>query len=534
MIKALLKKQFAELYSAYFVNRKTGESRKKGAVIGYFILFAFLMLALGGMFFALAWQLAVPFKSAGLDWFYFAFMSLIAVALGVFGSVFNTYAGLYLAKDNEFMLSLPVKPSILLFTRMTGVYAMGLLYEALVMIPAVIAWIAFGSPSAVSVIFSVLLIFILGFVILALTCAIGFLVAVISSVLKNKSIITVFASLFFLAIYYFVYFKLNTFISNLATNGKQVAAAVKRWAYISYIFGKASTGDLLSMLIFTVFSAAVFAITYFILSKSFGKILTKSHAVKQKTDKKIETKQSGFKAALLKREFSHFLSSPTYMLNCGLGIVFMLAAAVFIAIKGSVLKEVLDEASAFLGLPEGWAAVAVALFVCLMNAMNDFTAPSVSLEGKSLWIVKSLPVSAADIFGAKQRMHIILAGVPTVILSAVSCAALGVNISTSVFVIVLCLVFAAFVSAAGLWLNLKMPNLNWTNETVPVKQSAPVFICLFGGWVLSVALAAAFFALRKTISTDTFLIAVMAAFALLTRIINNAIIKKGTRIFAEL
>ena len=37
-----------------------------------------------------------------------ALMGLLAVFLGAFGSVFNTYSGLYLAKDNDLLLSMPM------------------------------------------------------------------------------------------------------------------------------------------------------------------------------------------------------------------------------------------------------------------------------------------------------------------------------------------------------------------------------------------------------------------------------------------
>ena len=34
---------------------------------------------------------------------YFLIMGMIAIALGTFGSVFNTYSGLYLSKDNDLL-----------------------------------------------------------------------------------------------------------------------------------------------------------------------------------------------------------------------------------------------------------------------------------------------------------------------------------------------------------------------------------------------------------------------------------------------
>ncbi len=156
------------------------------------------------MFFFMSMGLFFALGEVGLESLYFCLVSVLAVALGVFGSVFNTYSSLYLARDNESLLAMPIPPIYIIASRLVSVYAMGLLYEALVIVPAVAVWLIFGSPSALSVVFSILLIPLLGFLILALTCVLGFVVAAISSHLKNKSIITVIISLVLLGGYYYL------------------------------------------------------------------------------------------------------------------------------------------------------------------------------------------------------------------------------------------------------------------------------------------------------------------------------------------
>ena len=67
-------------------------------------------------------------------------MGLLALFMGVFGSVFNTYASLYQAKDNDLLLSMPIPSGKILLVRLSGVYAMGLMYEVSVMIPTLVVW----------------------------------------------------------------------------------------------------------------------------------------------------------------------------------------------------------------------------------------------------------------------------------------------------------------------------------------------------------------------------------------------------------
>ncbi len=103
---------------------------------------AIMVGILGVMFTALANNLCGAFVPLGLDWMYFALLGLLAVFLGAFGSVFNTYSSLYLAKDNDLLLSLPIPLRVIISSRLVTVYLMGLMYSAVVIVPAVIVYSA--------------------------------------------------------------------------------------------------------------------------------------------------------------------------------------------------------------------------------------------------------------------------------------------------------------------------------------------------------------------------------------------------------
>ena len=138
MLKTLIKKQYMELFRSYFVNQKTGQPRSHGKVIGMFVLFGFLMVFSSAMFFLVAAGLGSSLLEMGLGWLYFTILGMLAVLFGTFGSVFNTYAGLYRAKDNDLLISMPIPPGRILFARVSGVYGLSLLYSALVWVPACI------------------------------------------------------------------------------------------------------------------------------------------------------------------------------------------------------------------------------------------------------------------------------------------------------------------------------------------------------------------------------------------------------------
>ena len=64
--------------------------------------------------------------------------------------------------------------------------------------------------------------------------------------------------------------------------------------------------------------------------------------------------------------------------------------------------------------------------------------------------------------------------------------------------------YAVLMAEIGLVLNLKIPNLHWTSEIIPLKQSAPVTIALLGGWLVIVALAGIYVLLRNVVSVTVF------------------------------
>ena len=87
-----------------------------------------------------------------MGWLYFAIMGLLAILLGAFGSVFNTYSGLYLAKDNDLLLSMPIPVRTIMAARLLGVYLMGLMYSGVVMLPAIIVYWVTAPPLTASIV----------------------------------------------------------------------------------------------------------------------------------------------------------------------------------------------------------------------------------------------------------------------------------------------------------------------------------------------------------------------------------------------
>ncbi|MBO5883369.1 MAG: hypothetical protein J6Q78_03060 [Clostridia bacterium] len=532
MTKALLKKQILEVFSWLYVNRKSGKRRQGSGLIGYVLLYVIVFGYLGVTFYFLADTMGDAFISMGFGWLYLTIFSLIAIVFGVLGSVFNTYASLYRGKDNDFLLSMPIPPSKILFARLCGVYAMGLMYELVVMIPAVIKYLTVARVGVLGVVFTILIPFVLSLFVLTLSCVLGYAVAFFSSKLKNKNFVMVGLALVFIVGYFFLYTKVVNYLMDIMTDPSNVAGKIKNVLFPFYHMGLAAEGKILSMGIFTGIFIALFAITWFVLAHNFMKLATTEKGEKKKEYKEKKAKAAGYGSALLRKEFKRFIGSPTYMLNCGIGCILTVIAAVALMIK----KDTVVEFTKLLAGAEGVMVLIGVAAICIIASTNYITAPSVSLEGKNIWLLQSLPVDAKDVLMAKLKLHLLLSGIPTLILSFAIIAVLGPSLMGSVLIVLSALIFVCLSAVWGLFLGLKMPNLKWTSEVVPIKQSMPVLLALFGGWAIVLAFGGVFYLLRDTLFEYPLLYLgfVDIVSAALSVVLFCWIRKKGAKIFAEL
>ena len=531
MLKILIKKQMMEIFRGYFYDTKTGKVRARGTTVAFIILFILLVGGLlGGIFTWLSNLLCGPFVAIDAGWLYFVFMGLTATFLGAFGSIFNTYASLYIAKDNDMLLSLPIPVHTIMAGRLCTVYLMGLIYSCVVTVPASIVYCATAGVTAKSVIGAIFTVFIVSVIVLMLSCVLGYLVATISRRLRSKSIITVLISILFIGAYYLLCIKSRTIITELTQNAAFYEEKVRTSAYPLYMLGKASEGNPAAILVVIAVTAALAAVIYICMSKSFIKTATASAVLAGPKNKRIKTASKSEGRALLTKEFRKFASSANYMLNCGLGILMLPLAGAVILIKGGWIMELLtsvyDET--------GFMMILFAAGVCMLSSMNDMAAASVSLEGRSIWIMQMLPVDTHRMLMAKAAVQILLSGAASLICCLCIIAVVKPGIYEAVIFILLVLVYVTASSFFGLVLNLKRPNLTWTSETAPVKQSMAVTVALFGGWLYTVISAVCFYLLREYISASAYMTILCAVTAGLCIAMYCWLKSRGTKIFESL
>ena len=501
MIRLLVKKQLWEIFRSYFYDAKKNKARSRLGTAAYILLFAVLMLGvIGGMFTFVVKSICGALAAAGMDWLYFTLMGLMAILLGTFGSVFNTYSGLYLARDNDLLLSMPIPVRAIMTARLLGVYLMGLMYSGVVILPAVIVYWFTVSAAPGAVAGGLILTLMISLLVLTLSCALGWVVAKISLKLKNRSFITVLVSLVFFGAYYFFYFKAQSMIQALVQHAAEYGAKIKSAAYPLYVFGQAGAGDGASMAILSAVTLAALALVWYLIARSFLQIATATGATEKRVYRERAAKKASPSAALLRKELGRFTSSPSYMLNTGLGVLLLTAAGVGLLIKGGALVAVLNEIFAEW---EGCTPLMLCAGICMLAGLSFPAAPSVSLEGKYIWQMHVLPVTPWQALRAKLQLQLLLTAVPAAFCLLCAMIVYPFSAAELALTVLVTLTYTLFYGLAALALGVRMPVMTWSSEITPIKQNAcvllvsllsfvhPLLLCggylLLSGWKLGYA-----------------------------------------------
>lgn len=539
MLRALFWKQMIELNQSFFQDRKTGKAKSKAAVKLSIIGFAaFLLVILGGIFFVVAYQTRSVLYE-GLDWLYFLIMGSIAAALGIFGSVFNTYASLYQAKDTELLLAMPIPARDLLLIRLSGVYLMGVIYSAVVYIPTLIVYAMCGEGTVLSFLTAVWFGVLLSAFVLILSCILGWLVAQISGRLRHKSLITVAVSLLFMVGYYYFYFRSSELLNNIALYAAEVGGMLEERFPLLVMIGSAATGKPMSVLIVTLAVLLMVAVVFRVLERSFLKLALGNSVGRQTRykEKRMEVRSASF--ALLRKEGARFLASSTYMLNCAMGTIFMVIGGAVLLVRREWIAQTYEAfRNMLLGegidLGKGLIAVGIVVVGCTLISMNDISTLSVTMEGKNLWLTQSLPITSWQILKSKLTLHFLITGIPAAFFVSTALIALRPAVIEGVLLCMVLLLFVLLSDSFGLFLNLKRPKLEWTSETAAIKQNTSVLFAMLSGWLLTVLMGAVYICTWKVLGSKGFLILWIIIFALLASALLLWLKRRGTRLLEEM
>ena len=89
-------------------------------------------------------------------------------------------------------------------------------------------------------------------------------------------------------------------------------------------------------------------------------------------------------------------------------------------------------------------------------------------------------------------------------------------------------------SCFDLFLGIKSPSFHWTNEIMPIKQSMPVFVALFGGWGVAILIGGLYFAFGWRLGLTAYLAIVAVITAALSALLLGWLKNAGANAFEKL
>ncbi len=463
---ALIKLQLKGFLSSLLLVKSNDTSKRRAAmqiIIPLLLLYCVGTFAV--LFVSMFYMMGGALVGTEMAWLYWALLGVMCFALDFITTIFLAKKQLFEAEDNETLLALPVKPRDILLSRMVVILISNYFFTLLCAIPAMGVWGYLGGFTPISFILCLVSVLALPLLALSLAALVGWLLSLATARVKNKSLITLVFSLVFLGGYMAVMTNIEDILTQILTNADAVAEGIKSIFYPFYAFGMGANGSVVYTLLYLAMMLLPFVLTVWILSRTFLALATRQAVV---SDGKAYTKRDQHmrspRKALLIRELKRLSHSSTYMLNSGIGLLFLIV----LAIGAPFLTK---EFPAELGFITNHIGI-IAITFCTSTLL--FTAPSISLEGETLWQIKSLPLSGGEILRGKLDMHLVLTA-PVILVASLSCVIFVAKgflpiLATILVPQALNLIFAE----VGLYMNLVFPRFDWTNEAIVIKQSLSV------------------------------------------------------------
>ncbi len=453
------------------------KNRKKAATgLGVVALIAILGLYMSGLYSSMLMSVLAPVHMEALV---FVFMGMGALVGGMLFTAFAAKGVVFGGRDNDLLLSMPVSTTALMASRVTAIYLENLVFSFFILIPAgVVCALLTESGAGRSPLFWVrLLVAVLALPLLdtALSVLMGALVAFVSAKVAKGGVIgqNIIMAIYMAAVMWFA-FNLNGMIEGLAANAAGVKESLS-WAAPMLWMADGILDDWVKLLLFALCCAVPFALMVFGLGKVYRKAVTAFAARSARNDYRLSAQSAaGQKKALLRMELRRLFGIPMYFWNSCMGLI-MLAG---MGIAALVMR---DELGKMLAMAEGELPVMplAALLMGFCLSMVVIAAPSVSLEGKYLWILREAPVDERALLGLKTGFELLFTLPCTVISGVCLTIALGLSPLAGAGLILSAALFAADHAAFGMFIGLAFPKLDAVNETVVVKQSLAVVLGMF-------------------------------------------------------
>jgi len=472
-----------QLLSTFGLNKalhaRNVKEKRKFLLLSISIVIGMLLVAATS--FGYSFGLALTFEQIGRMDLLLAVMMAAASMVGFFTTIYKASGVLFGYKDYDLVMSLPIKTSQVVASRVLHLYVLNLFFTLILILPAGAVYAIKVNPEAVYYLFFLVTVLFIPLLPIIAATLIGALISWISSRFRASRIIGLILTMIVIIGVMIGSFRINGNEQVLAGMSTQLADMIFKLYPLASMYVDAvcsyQIGPLLLFIAISVLSFILFSAVLGTKYKAIHTGLTTSHAGRRYVMRSLKT-SSPFRALYIK-ELRRYFSSSLYVLNTSIGMIFLLVISIaLLFISSESLGQLIEipQLSDYLGR---MAPLVVSLFVILSCTASS----SISLEGNNLWIIKSSPVSSKSILLSKVAVNLTV----TIPITLLGCVLLILSLRTgwieSLLLLVIPMIYACYSAMLGVIANLKLPKLEWTNEVAVIKQSASVLVSMFLGFI---------------------------------------------------
>ncbi len=429
---------------------------------------------------------AVEFCNQGIGSHLPALLIALTSFITLLFSLLQGCSVLFAMKDYDHVMSLPVKKTDVLISRLVCIYLANLAFALPVVIPGtVVLFVMDGFSLAVlgvtlaGMIFSPLLP-------MAVAIALSTLLTALTARFRYKNVLQII-----LGVLLFLGVMIASFSFSYSSSAQET---VDMNAVYSMLVGKiylpallidtTLSGGVWGIFAFMGISLATVAVFVLIVALCFDRVHEALSARAAGVRYTAQSVRGGSVfSALVKREFKRLFSASGYFINALCGTILLLVAAVVLLFLGpDVLFGQTEEA-----IPLSMFAYAGAGFAFFCIGMSNPAASALSLEGKTREQLFVLPVAPRHVLLAKALPTFVCNAPAGLIFSVIFCLRFEADLLCWILTPLSILLFSAFCALGGIFLNYKFPKYDWSNPTMVAKNSVPVMICVFGSMFLGIA-----------------------------------------------
>ena len=243
------------------------------------------------------------------------------------------------------------------------------------------------------------------------------------------------------------------------------------------------SGSLVSFLLFVLVSVGAPAAIVAIISRFNDRInalVSEDKVQKKFTTKQISTKSVTPFVALIRKEIQTIIGYPAVFVNMLFGCLLMVILA-FISLffnTSSIVANFVpaSEVPRYLPLARTIFGMATTWFGTSMFCAANSAAISYSLEGRSNWLMATMPVSSRQIFGAKIAVNMLYVAFFSILTQIFFLIPGHITIETALRNVILPLCIVFLVANVGLAIDIRRPNFDWTSVIDITKRSLSVTV----------------------------------------------------------